>query len=118
MIYALGLYFLEMKPGQRVLELGSGSGYGAALLAAMVGAEGGVTSVEVDPLLAGTARTNLVPVGPPPPAKQRWMRFRRENGELLEEQLPVRSQRGRLRGLGAPIREIVRSLARSVVSSS
>lgn len=49
---------LDPRPGQRVLEIGAGTGYNAALLAARIGA-GNVTTVEVDPGLAAAARTAL-----------------------------------------------------------
>ncbi|MGP3946473.1 methyltransferase domain-containing protein [Streptomyces sp. 6N106] len=45
---------LEVADGQRVLEIGTGSGWNAALLAARLGSEN-VTTVEVDPVLAEKA---------------------------------------------------------------
>ncbi|WP_240796290.1 methyltransferase domain-containing protein [Streptomyces sp. RFCAC02] len=49
---------LRLDPGHRVLELGTGTGWNAALLAYRAGA-GRVVSVEVDPELAATARERL-----------------------------------------------------------
>ena len=49
--YVLGFDALDLRRGDRLLELGSGSGYGAALAAYVVGAAGYVTSIEVDPVL-------------------------------------------------------------------
>lgn len=43
-LYMLDL--LDIKPGQRVLEIGAGSGYNAALIASMVGSRGRVYSLE------------------------------------------------------------------------
>jgi len=54
-MYALGFAALDLGAGDRLLELGSGSGYGAALAANVVGPSGFVTSVEVDPHLARLA---------------------------------------------------------------
>ncbi|MGZ3455305.1 MAG: protein-L-isoaspartate O-methyltransferase family protein [Polyangiales bacterium] len=51
-MYVLGFRALGLGKGDSLLELGSGSGYGAALAAHVVGAEGLVTTVEVDPHLA------------------------------------------------------------------
>ncbi|MFK8849508.1 methyltransferase domain-containing protein [Streptomyces sp. Ac-502] len=51
--------------GQRVLEIGTGTGFHAALLAHRLGADR-VVSVEIDPLLAETARANLKAVGHAP----------------------------------------------------
>jgi protein-L-isoaspartate(D-aspartate) O-methyltransferase len=51
------LQVLAMKPDEHVLEIGTGSGYFTALLAAR-GAR--VTSVELDAGRAATARANLV----------------------------------------------------------
>lgn len=53
---------LLLEPGQRVLELGTGTGWNAALLDWRAG-PGRVTSVEVDPDLAARARGRLDAVG-------------------------------------------------------
>lgn len=53
---------LMAEPGHRILELGTGSGWNAALLAARAGA-GHVTSVEVDAWLADAARERLKAAG-------------------------------------------------------
>ena len=47
---------LELKPTDKVLEIGSGSGHMAALLGSLARS---VVSVEIDPALAHTARENL-----------------------------------------------------------
>jgi protein-L-isoaspartate(D-aspartate) O-methyltransferase len=39
---------LDVQPGARVLELGTGSGYSTALLACLVGSDGRVVSIDVD----------------------------------------------------------------------
>jgi len=53
---------LDLRPGQRVLEVGAGTGYNAALLARIVGARGQVTSIELDPATARGARRGLASV--------------------------------------------------------
>jgi len=53
---------LRIEPGMRVLEIGTGTGYNAALLAHRVGAEN-VVSVEVDAALAEHARKRLAAEG-------------------------------------------------------
>lgn len=50
------LSVLELKPGMKVLEIGAGSGYAAAAMAALGGQ---VIGVELQPELAETARHNL-----------------------------------------------------------
>jgi methyltransferase of ATP-grasp peptide maturase system len=55
---------LDAQPGMRVLEIGTGTGYNAALLAHRLGAEN-VTSVEIDPHLAEHARRALETSGYP-----------------------------------------------------
>jgi protein-L-isoaspartate(D-aspartate) O-methyltransferase len=55
---------LDVRVGQRVLEVGTGTGYNAALLAHRLGAEN-VTTVEIDPRLAEQARANLRTVDRP-----------------------------------------------------
>ncbi|MGH3822853.1 MAG: methyltransferase domain-containing protein [Pseudonocardiaceae bacterium] len=61
-IVALMLAAGQVEPGMRVLELGTGTGYTAALLAHHLGA-GNVTTIEVDPVLAARAQTALATAG-------------------------------------------------------
>jgi methyltransferase of ATP-grasp peptide maturase system len=49
---------LDLEPGLRVLEIGTGTGWNAALLCARLG-DGAVTTIEVDGELANAARTAL-----------------------------------------------------------
>jgi protein-L-isoaspartate(D-aspartate) O-methyltransferase len=58
-IMAAMLERLDLRRGHRVLEIGTGTGYNAALLARLVGASGGVVSVELDPATARAARRAL-----------------------------------------------------------
>lgn len=58
-IMAVMLEQLALTPGQRVLEIGAGTGYNAALMAHLVGATGQVTTLDVDEDLVVQARTNL-----------------------------------------------------------
>ncbi len=50
---------LDLKEGQKILEVGSGSGYQAALLAELAGRNGKVITIEIIPELAGFAEKNL-----------------------------------------------------------
>ena len=50
---------LDLRPGQRVLQVGAGTGYYTAVLAELVGGSGHVTAVEYDAELAAKARDNL-----------------------------------------------------------
>lgn len=54
-IMALMLETLRVAPGHRVLEVGAGTGYNAALLSHLVGRDGRVVSLELDPELAASA---------------------------------------------------------------
>jgi protein-L-isoaspartate(D-aspartate) O-methyltransferase len=54
---------LDVRPGHRVLEIGTGTGYNAALLAFLVGGTGAVTTVEYDEDVARSARTALASAG-------------------------------------------------------
>lgn len=65
-IVALMLEQLRVKPGMRVLEVGAGSGYNAALLAELVGPTGSVISLEIDSALAADAAKRLAAAGYPP----------------------------------------------------
>jgi protein-L-isoaspartate(D-aspartate) O-methyltransferase len=57
--YLLSYRLLELAPGDTLVELGTGSGYGAALAAFIVGPSGRVTTFEIDPDLAGWAERIL-----------------------------------------------------------
>ncbi len=61
-LMAAMLHSLDVAPGMTVLEVGTGSGYNAALLAARLG-DDAVTSVELDPALAQRARVALTAAG-------------------------------------------------------
>jgi len=50
---------LELKLGQKVLEVGAGSGWQAAIIGAMVGDSGRVITTEIIPELAEFARNNI-----------------------------------------------------------
>jgi protein-L-isoaspartate(D-aspartate) O-methyltransferase len=52
---------LELQPGRRVLQVGAGTGYYAAVLAEIVGPDGRVVAVECDEALAARAREGLAP---------------------------------------------------------
>lgn len=62
-IMARMLEQLEVRPGHRVLEIGAGSGYNAALLAHLVGPSGSVVSVDIDDDLVENARAHLADAG-------------------------------------------------------
>jgi protein-L-isoaspartate(D-aspartate) O-methyltransferase len=64
-IMARMLDMLAVEPGARVLEIGAGTGYNAALLAHVVGEHGSVTSVELDADVAVDARRALLAVRSP-----------------------------------------------------
>jgi protein-L-isoaspartate(D-aspartate) O-methyltransferase len=56
------LEVLDVREGQRVLEIGTGTGYNAALLAHRLG-DDNVFSVDIDPELVNTARHRLSRIG-------------------------------------------------------
>ena len=56
------LHSLDLAQGMSVLEVGTGSGYNAALLAARLG-DDAITSIELDPALAQRARIALATAG-------------------------------------------------------
>jgi protein-L-isoaspartate(D-aspartate) O-methyltransferase len=58
-VMALMLEQLDPRPGQRVLEIGAGTGYNAALLARVVGPAGSVVTVDIDDDLVAAAQAHL-----------------------------------------------------------
>ena len=54
---------LDVSPGHRVLEIGAGTGYNAAVLAQLVGERGAVTTIDIDDAVAALARTHLARAG-------------------------------------------------------
>jgi protein-L-isoaspartate(D-aspartate) O-methyltransferase len=59
------LRLLDVQPGQRVLDVGSGSGWTTALLAHLTGPEGQVVGVELEPDLVRWGAANLTGCGMP-----------------------------------------------------
>jgi protein-L-isoaspartate(D-aspartate) O-methyltransferase len=62
-IVALMLDQLQAQPGERILELGAGTGYNAALIGHLVGPNGHVTTIDVDDDLVEGARARLAAAG-------------------------------------------------------
>jgi protein-L-isoaspartate(D-aspartate) O-methyltransferase len=54
---------LELKEGEHAVHIGCGVGYYTAIIAEVVGPNGGVIGVEIDPYLALRARNNLAHLG-------------------------------------------------------
>jgi protein-L-isoaspartate(D-aspartate) O-methyltransferase len=54
---------LELEPGMRVLEIGTGTGYNAALLAEIVGGQGSVVTQDIDAAIAAEAEEALLAMG-------------------------------------------------------
>ncbi|WP_298176096.1 methyltransferase domain-containing protein [Saccharomonospora sp.] len=61
-LMALMLERLDARPGHRVLEIGTGTGYNAALLCHGLG-DHAVTSIDIDPGLVAQARARLAELG-------------------------------------------------------
>ncbi len=62
-VVALMLEQLDPQPGDRVLEIGAGTGYNAALLAHLVGERGRVITLDIDEDLVLKARQHLLAAG-------------------------------------------------------
>lgn len=62
-LVALMLGQLSVQPGMTVLEIGTGTGYNAALLGELVGPAGTVLTVDVDPAVTAAATRHLATAG-------------------------------------------------------
>jgi protein-L-isoaspartate(D-aspartate) O-methyltransferase len=62
-LMALMCEALDVREGQRVLEIGAGTGYNAALLAHRLGGTGAVTTIDLDAEITGAAREHLAAHG-------------------------------------------------------
>jgi protein-L-isoaspartate(D-aspartate) O-methyltransferase len=60
--YCLSYRLLALAPGDSLVELGTGSGYGAALASFIVGRAGSIVTIEIDDTLAALARRLLEPL--------------------------------------------------------
>ncbi|MGH3611281.1 MAG: methyltransferase domain-containing protein, partial [Pseudonocardia sp.] len=58
-VVAMMLGQLDARPGNRVLEIGAGTGYNAALLAELVGQTGHVSTIDIHPDVTERARRAL-----------------------------------------------------------
>ncbi len=81
---------LDVRPGQKVLDIGSGSGYTTALLTHLVGPDGKVIGLEIIPELVELGRKNL----------DRYYFLIRANKKITGERLPeIRLAEKRVAGL-------------------
>ncbi|HET8987508.1 MAG TPA: protein-L-isoaspartate O-methyltransferase [Humibacillus sp.] len=71
------LRLLDVHPGDRVLDVGSGSGWTTALLGHLVGPHGQVVGVEIEPHLAQWGAENVARAGMP------WARARAADPHVL-----------------------------------
>lgn len=56
---AIMLEALELQGGEQVLEIGAGTGWNAALMSALVGQAGSITTIDIDEETVESARSNL-----------------------------------------------------------
>lgn len=57
------LQLLQVAPGQSILEIGTGTGYNAALLATLTGPAGRVVTVDIEPDLVAAAQSRFATLG-------------------------------------------------------
>jgi protein-L-isoaspartate(D-aspartate) O-methyltransferase len=99
------LELLEVRPGDRVLDVGCGSGWTTALLAHLVGPQGRVVGVEVVPDLVEFGRANLTAAGVP------WARIEAADPDVLG--LPAQAPYDRIL-VSAEATELPQSLVRQL----
>jgi len=75
-VVAMVIDRLALKPGERVVHVGCGTGYYTAVMAHCVGASGKVTAIDVDAALAAEARANL--------ASMRWVDVQHDDGRSID----------------------------------
>ena len=63
LVVAFMLELLELKPGEKVLEIGTGSGWNTALMAQMIGETGKIYSIERVPELYESGKVNIAKYG-------------------------------------------------------
>ena len=71
------LRLLEVRPGDRVLDVGSGSGWTTALLALLTGPTGEVLGLEIEPRLVAFGAPNLAKLDRP------WARIEAADPDVL-----------------------------------
>ncbi len=92
---ALMLEQLAVHRDMAVLEIGTGTGYNAALLGQLVGPGGAVLTVDVDPAVTGPATRHLTAAG------ASNVEVVTADGWALETAGPLRPDRGDGRGMGS-----------------
>jgi protein-L-isoaspartate(D-aspartate) O-methyltransferase len=100
------LRLLDVRRGQRVLDVGAGSGWTTALLAHLTGPDGAVQGVELEPDLVGFGQSNLAQTHQP------WATIEAAHPDVLG--LPDRAPYDRILVSAAPVSlpgELVEQLA-------
>lgn len=104
-IVAMMLDQLDANPGDRILEIGAGTGYNAALLAHLTGPSGQVTTVDIDPEVTAQARQALGATGYSPGLHRevgRSLLRRRAPDTRLYRRGPRRPEWSARHGSGSP----------------
>lgn len=63
LVVAMMLDQLDVQPGNRILEIGAGTGYNASLLAELTGTTGAVVTIDIDPDVTAQAGRALATAG-------------------------------------------------------